>query len=74
MRRRIIPSGVPSCGMLFAVASLAVSTAAFTVSVTVNTSLNNRPINPTIYGTNQNLSGTENFAAFRQGGNRTEGS
>jgi mannan endo-1,4-beta-mannosidase len=49
------------------------SAAAFNTSITVNTSQDNQPISPYIYGTNQDLSGSENFSAFRQGGNRMTG-
>ncbi len=43
------------------------------VSVTVNLDDSLRPISPFIFGTNQLLSGGENWTAFRQGGNRLTG-
>jgi mannan endo-1,4-beta-mannosidase len=43
------------------------------VSISVNTSLDRHAISPYIYGSNQTLTGTENFTLRRQGGNRMTG-
>jgi mannan endo-1,4-beta-mannosidase len=56
-----------------AIAAALFSATAFNTSITINTSQNNQTISPYIYGTNQNLAGSENFSAFRQGGNRMTG-
>lgn len=47
--------------------------ASFNATITINTSQGQHPISPYIYGTNQDLTGTENFAAKRLGGNRLTG-
>jgi mannan endo-1,4-beta-mannosidase len=47
--------------------------AAFNTAVTVVPALDTHAISPAIYGSNQNFSGTENFSAMRQGGNRLTG-
>lgn len=45
----------------------------YSASITINTSSGRAPISPYIYGTNQELSGGENFTLKRFGGNRTTG-
>ena len=45
----------------------------FDVNFTVNTESGRQAISPLIYGTNQLLSGGENFTVRRFGGNRTTG-
>ena len=51
----------------------ALPASAFTIAVSVNTALDTHAISPYIYGSNADLSGTENFSARRQGGNRLTG-
>ena len=46
---------------------------AFDVNVKVNTTQNRKVISPYIYGSNQTLTGDENFTAARYGGNRWTG-
>ncbi len=53
--------------------SVSVVPATLNVSISINTALDRHQISPYIYGTNQKLTGTENFSAFRQGGNRLTG-
>jgi hypothetical protein len=53
--------------------ALAVPSAAFNAAITVSPELDTHAISPYIYGSNQNFSGTENFSAMRQGGNRLTG-
>lgn len=43
------------------------------VQFTINTHAQRHAISPFIYGTNQNMNGSERFTAFRQGGNRMTG-
>lgn len=43
------------------------------VTYTVNTSIGRKPISPYIYGSNSNLTGSENFFSRRAGGNRMTG-
>ena len=43
------------------------------VQFTINTHAQRHAISPYIYGTNQNMTGTERFTVFRQGGNRMTG-
>jgi mannan endo-1,4-beta-mannosidase len=45
----------------------------FPVAFTVNQDSGRQAISPYIYGTNQRLTGAENWAAYRQGGNRLTG-
>ncbi len=47
--------------------------AAVNVAISVNTAQNRHQISPYIYGSNQSLTGTENFTMRRQGGNRLTG-
>jgi hypothetical protein len=44
--------------------------ASFNATITINTSQGLRQISPYIYGSNTDLTGTENFTAKRLGGNR----
>ncbi|MDQ1912819.1 glycoside hydrolase family 44 protein [Paenibacillus sp. GD4] len=50
--------------------TLYVPTGKFTVNFTVDTEAQRAPISPYIYGTNDDLTGTENWGSRRQGGNR----
>lgn len=43
------------------------------VQFTINTRVQRHAISPYIYGTNQNMTGSERFTVFRQGGNRMTG-
>lgn len=45
----------------------------YPAAITINTSSGRAPISPYIYGTNQELTGGENFTIKRFGGNRTTG-
>ncbi len=45
----------------------------FPVTITIHPDQDRAPISPYIYGTNQPLSGEENWTAYRQGGNRLTG-
>src|SRR5690348_14783039 len=47
--------------------------ASIPVTFTIDTSAERTPISPYIYGTNQDLSGTERWTLRRFGGNRTTG-
>jgi mannan endo-1,4-beta-mannosidase len=66
----------PVCfaGFLF-LAAIALGSAGATMNVTisVNTAQARHEISPYIYGSNQTLTGTENFTMRRQGGNRLTG-
>lgn len=62
--------GIP---VLIAILNFPSSLAALTATVTVSTTQDTQSISPYIYGTNQTLSGTENFSAVRMGGNRMSG-
>ncbi|SDC55909.1 Cellulose binding domain-containing protein [Paenibacillus sp. UNCCL117] len=50
--------------------TLSTPTGTFTVDFTVDPSAERAPISPYIYGTNENMTGTENFKSRRMGGNR----
>lgn len=54
-------------------AQVGVVAADSTATITIDTSSERVPISPFIYGTNQDLTGTENWAARRMGGNRLTG-
>jgi mannan endo-1,4-beta-mannosidase len=49
------------------------SKAQLNITYIINTSLNRAPISAFIYGSNGNLTGSENFASYRSGGNRLTG-
>lgn len=55
---------------LLKLSTVNVPTGPFTVNFTVNPQSERAPISPYIYGTNDELTGTENWTSFRMGGNR----
>jgi hypothetical protein len=55
---------------LIKVSTVFVPTGTFNVNVNVDPSAERAPISPYIYGTNDDLTGTENWTARRMGGNR----
>ncbi|MBN1697028.1 MAG: hypothetical protein JW881_05915 [Spirochaetales bacterium] len=61
------------CGLIFLFLFICLSTFGLDVTFTIDTETDNKPISPYIYGTNQLLTGTENWTVRRIGGNRTTG-
>nr|P29719.1 RecName: Full=Endoglucanase A; AltName: Full=Cellulase A; AltName: Full=EG-A; AltName: Full=Endo-1,4-beta-glucanase; Flags: Precursor [Paenibacillus lautus]AAA22303.1 endo-beta-1,4-glucanase [Paenibacillus lautus] len=73
-RKRLFVSAALAVSLTMTVPMPAsVNAAASDVTFTINTQSERAAISPNIYGTNQDLSGTENWSSRRLGGNRLTG-
>jgi mannan endo-1,4-beta-mannosidase len=62
-----------TAALVFLVFPVILFAASFNATITINTSQGQHQISPYIYGSNTDLTGTENFTAKRLGGNRMTG-